>query len=213
MMKHFISPNFGSEKLDAPSYTDLVDIFEDSWRGFVFHPAVKLFSLPYGDVAAMTLVSSYFEALWIYRTGTDSDGRSKEFFVKGFQNCFKSANDGIEIAAAAIYRHIRCGLAHTGMLSRKVNFSREGASAFYLTYPKNKDGSLNMKGELASIVVNPVQMCEAAQKHFETYVAALRKREDDELCKNFESAVQRLWGIGEGDNIVALTEEQFRGGA
>ena len=212
-MEHFISPNFHSTKLDNPTFVDLVDVFEDSWRGFVFGPALALLNLSSGDVAAMTLVSSYFEAIWIYQTGEDSDHRSQEFFVNGFKRCFTSKDDGIEIAASAIYKHIRCGLAHTGMLSRKVNFSREGAKAFYLTYPKNKDGSLNIKGNLASIVVNPKRMYDGALTHFDSYVAALRSSEDADLCKNFNVAIDLLWGIGEGENIIGTTEEQFRSGA
>ena len=212
-MEHFVSPRYDHTKLENPKFSDLVDVFEDSWQVFVFEPAAKLLENPTGDVAAMTLVSAYFEAIWIYRTGEDSDRRSKEFFVNGFQRCFASSTEGIETAAGAIYKHIRCGLAHTGMLSRKVYFSREGAQAFYLTYPNNPDGTLNTRGELASIVVNPHRMYEGAVQHFKRYIEALRSGNDPELSKRFEQAVNHLWGIGEGENIIGMTEEQFKGGA
>jgi hypothetical protein len=144
-MEHFVSPRYGYSKLENPSLADLVDVFEDSWRGYVFGPAEMLLNYPGGDVAAMTLVTSYFEAIIIYMTGENSEGKSRQFFVSGFSKCFKASTEGIEIAAKEIYRHIRCGLAHTGMLTPRVNFSREIASAFYVTYPENPDGSLNIK--------------------------------------------------------------------
>ena len=212
-MEHFVSPRFNHSKLENPDLSDLIDVFEDSWRGYVLGPAAHLLKHPDGDVAAMTLLTSYFEAIWIYLTGEDSDGRSKEFFIKGFERCFSADTAGIEIAAQEIYRHIRCGVAHTGLLSRRVNFSREGAHAFYLTYPKNSDGSLNMRAQIASIVVNPRRMCEGVLRHFDLYVKALREGNRPELKEPFLKAVHRLWGIGEDENIIGLTEEQFKGRA
>jgi hypothetical protein len=161
-MEYFVSPRFDHSKLENPSLADLIDVFEDSWRGYVFTPAEMLLKHPVGNVAAMTLVTSYFEAIWVYLSGEDSERRSREFFVNGFQRCFSANTAGIEIAAKEIYKHIRCGLAHTGMLNRKVNFSRVGVHAFYLTYPKNPDGPLNMNAPVASIVVNPLRMYEGA---------------------------------------------------
>jgi hypothetical protein len=212
-MEFFVSPRYDHSKLDNPSLMDLVDVFEDSWRGYVFAPAKMLLGHPDGDVAAMTLVTSYFEAIWIYLSGEDSEYRSKEFFVNGFLRCFSANTAGIEVAAKEIYKHIRCGLAHTGMLKRQVNFSREGAHAFYLTYPKNPDGSLNMNAPVASIVVNPLRMYEGVLHHFEQYIKDLRGGNRSDLTDSFQKAVSLLWGIGEGDNIIGMTEDEFKGRA
>lgn len=212
-MDHFVSPRFDHSKLDNPSLVDLIDVFEDSWRSYVFNPAELLLKYPTGDVAAMTLVISYFEAIWIYLNGEDSEGRSREFFVNGFQRCFSANTAGIEIAAKEVYKHIRCGFAHTGMLKRKVNFSRKGVHAFYLTYPNNLDGSLNMNAPVVSIVVNPLRMYEGVITHFEEYVKALRSGTSVELTDPFQRATYLLWDIGEEDNVIGMTEDEFKGGA
>ena len=161
----------------------------------------------------MTLISSYFEAIWIYLTGEDSDGRSKEFFFNGFGRCFSADTAGTEIAAKEIYKHIRCGLAHTGMLTRRVSFSREGTHAFFLTYPKYPDGSLNMNVPVVSIVVNPLRIYQGVLEHFARYIRALREGNRLDLSEPFQKAVTRLWGLGEGDNIIGITEAEFKGRA
>lgn len=186
-----LSPRYNHVKLEDPTLSDLIDVFEDSWRGFVFSPAEKLLSYPDGDVAAMTLITSYFEAIEIYLTGQDSDGKSKKFFVNGFCRVFSADTSGIDIAAKAIYKHIRCGLAHTGMLTHRVNFSRVGEKAFFLTYPKNSDGSLNMDAPVASIIVNPMRMYDGVSLHFRDYVAALRSGQRHDLTNPFQLAVTR----------------------
>ena len=210
-MEHRLSPRYDHEKLEDPTLSDLIDVFEDSWMGFVFSPAKTLLSYPDGDVAAMTLITSYFEAIWIYLTGEDSDRKSREYFVKGFCRVFSADSPGIEIAAKAIYKHIRCGLAHTGMLTHRVNFSRGGSKAFFLTYPKNPDGSLNMIAPVASIIVNPMRMYDGVSQHFQTYVAALRSGERHDLTSPFLLAVTQLWGLGQGDNIIGMSEAEFNG--
>jgi hypothetical protein len=212
-MEHFVSPRYDHAKLENPSLTDIIDVFEDSWRGYVLEPARMLLNHQGGDVAAMTLVTSYFEAIWIYLTGEDSEGRSKQFFVNGFLQCFKANTAGIEIAAKEIYKHIRCGLAHTGMLKPRVNFSRVGAHAFYLTYPKNPDGSLNLNAPVASIVVNPVRMYEGVLLHFDQYIKDLRGGNRPDLTEPFQKSVSLLWEVGEGENIIGMTEDEFKGQA
>ncbi|MBA1147842.1 hypothetical protein H0Z60_12370 [Ectothiorhodospiraceae bacterium WFHF3C12] len=211
-MEHFVSPRYDHSKLENPSFTDLIDVFEDSWRGYVFCPAKTLLDHS-NDVAAMTLLTSYFEAIAIYLTGEDSEGKSRRFFVKGFLQCFDANTEGDELVSKEIYKHIRCGLAHTGMLSPRVNFSREGAHAFYVTYPRNPDGSLDVKAPAASIVVNPKRMYEGVLRHFEQYIMDLRGGSQPDLADSFGKAVSLLWALGEGENVIGMTEDEFKGRA
>lgn len=210
-MDQQLSPNYTHEKLENHSHGDLVDVFEDMWKYYVFSPVELLLRHPHGDVAAMTVLSSYFEAAWSYLSGKDSDKKSAAFFVEGFCQIFVSDDAGVEIAARAIYKHIRCGLAHAGMPSHKVLYSRNGVKPFYLTYPKRKDGTLNLEAPVRSIIVNPMRMYEGVNMHFHDYVSKLRAADDQALVDSFKRTVIRLWGLGEEECIIAMTERQFLG--
>ena len=83
-MDEYLSPNYKHEKLENPSHEDLVDVFEDTWKHFVFSPVEMLLHHPYGDIAAMTVLSSYFEAVWSYLSGEDSDRKSAVSLSKDF---------------------------------------------------------------------------------------------------------------------------------
>lgn len=212
-MDEFLSPNFRHDKLVDPTFEDLVDVFEDIWKNHVLVPCEMLLRFPHGDVAAMTVLSPYFEAIWIHISGEDSDRKSKKFFVNGFSQVFQADRHSICKAAEAIYEHVRCGLAHEGTLRRKVHYSREGGKAFFLTYPKKSTGELDLEAPVASIILNPWRVYEGVKKHFDDYVHDLRSTSDKSKRDAFRKTCERLWGIGESDNIVPMTEEEFRGKA
>lgn len=111
-MQDFLSPNYTHDKLANACFADFVDVFEDMWRHYMLVPCEMLLRFPHGEVAAMMLLSSYFEAIWIHLSGKDSNGKSKLFFVRGFCRVFRSESAGIDRAAEAIYEHVRCGLDH-----------------------------------------------------------------------------------------------------
>ncbi|WP_156092908.1 hypothetical protein [Laribacter hongkongensis] len=208
-----MSSSYSHEKLENPSLDDLLDVFEDLWRHCFFAPVDLLLKTPSGDIAAMTVLCSYFEAIGGYISGENTNGRTKEFFVKSFCLVFCSNSPEIHKAAEAIYKHIRCGLAHEGMLSHKVNYSRAGAKAFFLTYHKMPDTSLDIAAGVASIIVNPLRMYYGVLHHFDGYVRALRDGKDEVLVKAFQKTVERQWALGTSENIIGMTEAEFLGRA
>lgn len=212
-MEYKLSPKYTHDKLHDPSHDDLIDVVEDTWQQYVFGPVQTLLDHPHGDVAAMTLLSSYFEAVWSYISGESSDGKSSEFFVKGFCKVFRADGGGAELAAKAIYKNLRCGVAHAGLPTHKVHYSRDGAKTFYLTYPKNPDGTLDMTVPPRSIVVNPIRMFDGVTHHFTELMKTLRAAEDPTLVEAFDKSVRRLWGVGAEENTIAMTEEEFLGRA
>jgi hypothetical protein len=212
-MDEVLSPSFKHDKLANPTDADLIDVLEDIWRGYIFAPVGQLLAQPYGEVAAMTLLCSYFEALWTYVTGESSDKQSQHFFVKGFCRVFRSETPESESAAKAIYKHVRCGLSHTGMLSSRVHYSRSGQKAFILTFPYKADRTLDFSAPVKSIVVNPERMFVAVREHFDSYVKTLREANGSDAIMAFSRAAHSLWGIGEQDNIIAMTEDEFLGRA
>lgn len=184
----------------------------DVWRGYVFAPARLLLDSPHGDIAAMTILCGYFEAIASYTSGEDSNGKSRHFFTDGICQVFQSQAVGIQEAARAIYKHIRRGLAHEGMLSHKVNYSRIRPEVFLFSYRKKADDSLNTGGEVASIVINPLRVFEPAEQHFTAYVLRLRTADDPSLCEAFRTAVTRQWALGAEENVIGMTEAEFLAG-
>ena len=210
-MEAQLSPNYSHEKLVNASIDDLIDVFEDIWLNYILAPAALLLQAPHGDVAAMIILSSYFEAMAGIVAGEDTSGKSKKFFVAGFTDVFRSDSAGIEAAAAEIYKHIRCGLAHEGMLSHKVNYSRSGSRAFFLTYPKRGDGSLNMDGGAAGIIVNPQRMYDGIVHHFSELLNSLRDKTNVDLRAAFQKSFERQIALGKESNVVGMTEADFLG--
>ena len=212
-MEAKLSPSYSHEKLENPSFSDLVDVFEDLWRHCLLKPVELLLRTPNCAIAAMTVLCPYFESIAGYISGEDTNGRSKYFFVQGFCKVFRSDAPGIETAAEAIYKHVRCGLGHEGMLSHKVNYSDLGAKAFFLTYPKAADGSLNTASGVSSIIVNPIRMHEGVVHHFNRYVRSLRDATDHDLIASFQKTVKRQWSLGTPHNVIGMTESEFLGRA
>jgi len=212
-MRQLISPNYEHDKFDQPTFDDLVDVFEDCWTHYIFAPCAMLLNAPYSDVAAVTLLCSYFEAIGGYLHGQDTNGRSKEFFCIGLCDVFPSAGAaGLNKGAAAIYKYVRCGVAHEGLLGHKVHYSREGAKSFYLTYPKTSDGSLDTNAEVMSIVLNAQRIHRATQEHFENYVRRLRDPTNQVLREAFRAVVTRQWNLdGDRGNDIGMTEDEFKG--
>jgi hypothetical protein len=212
-MEQYLSPSFKHEKLDNPSFSDLIDVFEDLWRHYIFNPVKCLIEMPYGDIAAMTVLCSYYESIQCCMTGKSSNKKSRKFFIEGFMRVFSSDAPDTEKAAGEIYKYIRCNLAHMGLFNYKVSYSHGGAKTFFLKYKRKPDGSEDFDSGISSIIVNPKRMYEGTEKHFNVYIKKLRKYDNQDLCDSFRKTVERQWGLSLGDNIVGMSEAEFLGKA
>ena len=210
-MKQQLTPTYDHEKITNPTCDDLIDVFEDAWTGYILAQVHMLLRNSNGDIAAMALLCSYFESIEALYRGESSDNRSREFFVQGFLRVFeKTSNpDGARAAAKTIYHHVRCGVAHTGFPTPQVHIQRTNSNAFILTYPLFPDGQLDTAAEVQSVLVNVQRMYDAAQWHLNQYLKALRKPDETTLRANFERLMRGSWGIGQDDNVVGMTEDEF----
>lgn len=212
-MQHYVSPSYGYEKLDAPNYSDLVDVFEDAMRNWFLVPAAYLLKLPHGEVAAVALLAGYFEGIEIYCTGEDSKNQSAKFFANGFARVFAIEGEHeLEMAKAvtgAIYAQVRCGFAHDCMFRNRVFFNGSPSKAMLVTWPK-KDGAYDKSGEIESVVINPDRFYECVLIHFESHIAKLRSTSDDELKTAFEKAMELKWALSDRERFIGMTEEEFR---
>ncbi|MDE0704284.1 MAG: hypothetical protein OXH59_11225 [Rhodospirillaceae bacterium] len=213
-MKQMLTPNYDHEKVANPSLDDLIDVFEDAWKGYILAPAQMLLNTPNGDISAMILLSPYFESIEALYQGKSSDGKSRKFFVAGFLRVFEKIT-GLDDkrhaknAAEAVYRNIRCGAAHTGFPTYRVGFQRINRNAFHLTYPRFPDGKLDTASPVHSILFNAQRIHDSVSWHLENYVKTLRQPHETTLRDNFNSLMRSEWGIGKGNNVVGMTEEAF----
>ena len=212
-MKQRLTPNYGHEKVANPSLADLIDVFEDAWKGYILVPAQVLLDTPNGDIAAIALLCPYFESIEALHRGKSSDGRSGQFFVAGFLRVFEKISGPVDeqtakTAAKAIYLNVRNGVAHTGFPKHNVNFQRKNRNAFHLTYPRLPDGQLDT-ASVHSILFNAERIHHTVIWHLDHYVKALRQPHETILQDNFGRLMRSEWGIGKGDNVVGMTEEDF----
>ena len=207
---NFISPNFGTEKLESASYEDLVDVFEDRMRYWFLNPVERLLELQHCQIAAIALLIAYFEGIEIYARGEDSKNRSFEFFADGFSKVFSSDHedkDSSKIIAHAIYDQARCGFAHDGMFRNRVFFSDVPSRPLLVSFRK-KNGILDLS-QFESIVINPLRFLESVRIHFESYVKILREGSDPTLKQAFQNAVKLKWALDEEPRAIGMTEEEF----
>ena len=173
----YISPNFKYEKLDAPSYEDIVEVFEDRMLNWLIEPARHLLSLQHGTMAAVALLVSYLEGIEIYCTGQDSKGRSKEFFCRGYERVYKPIDQPENFQKKVLdflYDQLRCGFAHDAISRERVFFSSARKEALTFTWPK-KNGIFDPDGEPVSVCINPSRFYEGVRDHFNGYVKKLRE--------------------------------------
>lgn len=210
-MQYLISPNFTHEKLESPSFEDIVDVFEDRMRNWYFLPVSKLLDLPHCQVAALALLISYFEGIEIYLVGKDSKYKSQEFFTNGFTKVFDISSEvnGLDKQIAeAIYIQARCGFAHDGLFRNRVFFDSLLTMPMLVTWPR-KNGVFDTSGQLESIIVNPAKFNESVLIHFDSYIKKLRNGTDIALRQAFEAAIKLKWGLDEADRIIGMTEEDY----
>jgi len=215
-IKQLISPNFTYEKLEAPSYEDIVDVFEDRMKNWLLFPAKALLEVPHGDIAAVGLAINYIEGIEIYISGQDSKRRSQEFFCSGFKRIFSrrvsSFPDYMHDAfAKALYDLLRCGFAHDAMFRYGISFSEIRKEAFTITWPKI-NGEFDPNGQLVSAVINPHRFIAGIEFHLDKYVKELRIPEPSCTKENFLTAVKLKWRLDEEGPLIGMTEHEFLSG-
>lgn len=210
---NYVSPSYTHEKLDSPSYGDLVDVFEDRMRKWILKPARHLLTLEDGEVPAVSLVLSYFEGIEIYISGKNSKNASKDFFRRGFKRvfCVTSVNATLfDEIVDELYVQARCGFAHDGLFRNRVFFSNARPEAINVTWPK-RNGEFIKDGRLESVVINAASFIDGIEKHFNQYREVLRSEVDFTLKENFLAAIDLKWGLNELNRVIGMSEEDFFG--
>jgi len=198
-----VSPKFMGTKLLSGTIDDQLDVYEDRLLGWFLNPARTLASTDDGKFAALTLILTYFEPHWIYRTGIDSRNQEGRYFKQAFLEVFPpkyTGRDGSpgsvsvkgEDVASLFYTDGRCGLYHAGM--PRFSIALGGTAPFTLT--------VDQQGAIGSVFINVPRFVERVHAHFRSYVAQLRDPANIALRDPF----MRAWAIYNPREPMSLPE-------
>jgi len=179
--------------------------------GWMLYPAKKLLKNRNDQIAAVGILMNYFEGIEIYYSGKDSNGKSKQFFKRGFKRVFSTegySETEIKHVTEALYSQARCGFAHDGMFRNRILFSDLNTNAIFTTWPM-KNGKFIFSKGVDSIHINPSRFFEIIEYNFRNYVSILKKGKDTKLMNAFKKAVDLKWGLDKEDIIIGVTADEF----
>ena len=209
-METFISPNFTQDKLDNPTTDDLIDVLKDRVLNWLFEPAKKLLSEKDDWFGAVCLLLTYFEGIWSYVTGVDSKGHSKKYFKDAFLDVFDQSGpppDLLSRAAGVLYEDGRCGFFHDGMLRSRIFVVELKKDDILITLPRKIDGSIDLDGEIQSILIDPRHFMAAIERHFVDYLLCLRNPQQTLKSENFQKIAKEKWDYEGPGAVIGLNRD------
>jgi hypothetical protein len=180
-MVYAISPNF--RNIDFPSDMSLdqkIEVFADRVKGWQLDIAQKCAEdIPHSGFAVLHIVCSYFEMIAKFQDGFTGEGKSPEYFSKGFNSVFPNLSNQSpylqEKLLKKLYKDVRCGLYHAGGTGPNIELSGDFNFPVAFTSPPDK------------VKINPHRLVPELQQHFKSYIRQLRDSNNEGLRKNFEA--------------------------
>ena len=180
-MEYAISPHF--KNTDFPSDMSLdqkIEVFADRVIGWQLDMAQLCANAsPHSGFAVLHIVFSYFEMIAKFQDGFTGDGRSPEYFRKGFNSVFPNLSsqspDLQEKLLNKLYKDVRCGLYHAGGTGPNIELSGDFNFSIAFTSPPDK------------VKINPHRLVPDLEKHFQSYISQLRDNKNNDLRKKFEA--------------------------
>jgi hypothetical protein len=209
-MKTFISPNYPQEKLDNPTMDDLIDVFKDRILNWLFEPAKKLMGEEHGCFGVLFLLLTYFEGIWTYISGVDSKGNSKRYFKHAFLDVFSSSGhtaDLLSRVAEIIYEDGRCGFFHDGMLRSRIFLTELDKLDKLITLPRKPDGTVDVNGNIQSILIDPRYFMAPIERHFIDYLLSLRNPKQVLNRENFLKIAKEKWNYEGEATVIGLNND------
>jgi len=203
-MEDYISPSFKAEKLNKPSIDDLIDVFKDRTFNWLIEPAKILLKEKHGDFGAMCILLTYFEVIWAYITGEDSEGRSKKYFKSAFIDVFQSPHMKKELlkrVSDIIYEDARCGFFHDSIPRRRIKLAGLGDKEFLITVPRKQQRHPDIDGKIESIIIDPNNFLSAIERHFVVFLLFLRNPNEKEKREKFIKFAKEKWDY-EGEGVI-----------
>jgi hypothetical protein len=193
-----ISPNFSSEKLRNPTLEDLIDVFEDRMRHWLIEPAKVLAPHPFGQVASLNLLLSYFEGVWSYIQGqADSRDNAEIFFtdcfVEVFTPCGRSP-DFLRRIGEILFEDGRDGFAHDTFFRERIYFGKVQGGCLDAEVPL-KRGFPDETGDINKITLDAEEFLAYVEGHFGRLILALRDPLQEALRSRFRQACKEKWKL------------------
>jgi hypothetical protein len=175
-----ISPKHTADSFEnGMSLDEKIEVFVARVEGWQLGIAREVVDkdIPHRGFALLNIVTSYFEMIAKYNGDFAGKERPHAYFDKGVLAVFpmiaqwpKEARKGF---LESLYRNVRNGLYHVGMVGPNVILSGE------LTAP------IQYCPETKLVAINPDKLVEALQSHFNAYANDLRDQTNVTLRQNF----------------------------
>jgi hypothetical protein len=92
-MAYAVSPNYMDHKLSSNKIEDMIDVYDDQIKGWLFSPTQLMTSNRHSGFAILTLVLTYFEPIGQFLTG--QKGVSSDQFETGIKSVIPSFDPSI----------------------------------------------------------------------------------------------------------------------
>jgi hypothetical protein len=209
-MDTFISPNYAQDKFDNPTMDDLIDVLKDRVLNWLFEPAKRLLAEKDDWFGALCLLLTYFEGIWSYVTGVDSKGNSKKYFKDAFLDVFGQSAHPLDLlvrVAEVLYEDGRCGFFHDGMLRSRIFVVELQNHDMLITLPRKQDRSIDLNGEIQSILIDPRYFMAAIERHFIDYLLSLRNPQQKLKRENFQRIAKEKWDYEGPGTVIGLNKD------
>ncbi|WP_147273109.1 hypothetical protein [Billgrantia montanilacus] len=159
-------------RLDPTNVDDKITIYEREVTGWFLEPALKLLDEDSFQNAFIVLMvcMSYLEGVEQYKTGIDSNRRSKDCFVESLERLYPDQFHKRDLEK--LYSKSRCGLFHNGMVKGGVVFSSE------------YDNVMSFSNNAEIIKINSRLLLNRIRQDFSSYINELRSEEQSETIRD-----------------------------
>lgn len=176
----------GNKILDPNNVDHKIIIYEREVQEWFLSPATMLLDENSFNNSFIVLMvcMSYIEGVEQYKTGVDSNRRSKDCFVDSLQRLYP--DKFLERDIKKLYTKSRCGLFHNGMVKGGVAFS-----SMYVDVIEFRDG-----GE--TIRINPRLLLDDIKADFTAYIRELRTveiSEDNSRSEVLRTNFDRMFSV------------------
>ena len=152
----------------------------------------------------MSILLTYFEGIWTYIAGEDSEGKSKIFFKSAFIDVFKLSGIKKELllrVSDIVYKDARCGFYHGSIVRGRIKLADLNGKELLITLPRKQQRHPDLDGKIESITIDPNNFLTAIERHFTGLLLTLRNPNNKEIRERFINFIKEKWDY-EGEGVI-----------